>query len=316
MTFTNLEGCDGAGKSSIAAAVVELLKRTFPQDTVELLHFSQLKTDPIEEYALRFENYRPGGTHHVVCDRWAWGETIYGPLYRGESKLSEAAFRWVELHARARGAVTFEVTASLETIQTRLATRGEDYLQSRDVRHVWKAFNAVSARSLTSAGIVDTDVRTTEQWADTIVNAACHAEGSAADVFRPEYIGRDLPTVLVVGDTHGPSHDGATAAPFIARGRGCGQYLLEALPELWWRQVGLVNANQTDVARLWKDLYEPAVVALGGEASKTLTAAGVPHSRVPHPQYVKRFHNARQREYGSLIKEASKREENYSSWPK
>lgn len=313
--FIALEGCDGAGKSTLVEAIIREIEYRFPGEDIETLHYSQLKNDPLDEYALKFEDYRPRSGKHIICDRWAWGETIYGPLYRGESALTKAQFRWTEMFMKARGGTTWHVSADLETIQNRLRVRGEEYLQPDDVQHVWEGFNRLAESALTAGGTAMTDEADAKRLAEIIIDEAFYAETSALEVFRPEYIGRALPTVLLVGEKQGNSDPGATAAPFMPRGSSSGTFLLEALPELWWHQVGIVNAQETDVVELLDALFFPAVVALGKNASDTLDAMGIEHSVVPHPQKVRRFHNNRRDEYGRLIRQTSEKRGNHLSWP-
>lgn len=313
--FIALEGCDGAGKSTLVDAIVREIQYRFPGEDIETLHYSQLKADPLDEYALKFEDYRPRSGKHIICDRWAWGETIYGPLYRFESALSPAQFRWTEMYMKARGGTTWHVSADLETVQNRLRVRGEEYLQTHDVEHVWQGFRAVAEGALTTGGTAMTDEAPAERLAELIVDEAFYSETSALEAYRPEYIGRALPTVLLVGDVQGNSDPGATKAPFMPRGTSCGGFLLDALPERWWHQVGIVNAQETDMNDLLDKLFYPAVVALGKNASEALDDLGIEHSVVPHPQKVRRFHNKRQDEYGRLIRQTSEKKGNYLSWP-
>lgn len=314
--FIALEGVDGSGKSTVADAVIKTIKKRFPDDDVEYLHFSQLKTDPIDEYALEFEGYAPNSGLHFVCDRLHWGETIYGPLYRGESALSKAAFRWVEMYLAARGATTWHVTAALETVQERLADRGEDYLAPEDVEYVWKRFTAVTETALTAGGTAYTDKWNVWDIAEAIVNDAAYKDQAAASVFDPHYIGRSLPTAILVGDVQGNSDPGVTAAPFMPRGASCGGFLMEALPEQWWWQLGICNANEIDLELVRETRFTPEFVALGSNASKALDVLAIEHGTVPHPQKVRRFNHGEQSQYGTLIRQAATDQKDYLSWPK
>lgn len=317
MTFIILEGTDGAGKTTLAEAVRQELVRRFPNDKVEYRHASQLTRDPLDEYALDIELYWPGQGKHIIADRWHWGETIYGPLYRDESALTTAGFRWVELFLAARGATTWHVSASLETIQKRLAVRGEDYLQSHHVEHVWRSFQDVADRALTAGDQTCwTDITPTDELVERIVEQAIYQETQASGVDRLEYVGRHLPHTLLVGDKQGGSEPGATAAPFMPRGKSSGTFLLEALPDIWWHGVGIVNAYETDLIALWRELLEPNVVALGAKASKRLSDLGIDHAAVPHPQKVRRFYHAKRDEYGTLIRDISMKGGSQLSWPK
>jgi hypothetical protein len=316
VTFIALEGCDGAGKTTLGDAIEETLREEYPRDEIVRLHFSQLDQDPIDEYALAFEDYRPGAGKHIIADRLHWGETIYGPLYRDESALTPEAFRWVEMFLAARGATVWHVTAGLETIENRLRVRGEDYLQSHDVKRVWTEFQDVAKRSLLNGGDAFTDQRDAYELASLVIAQAKWTEDRAELLFRPEYIGRNLPHVLLVGDVKGNAEPGVTAAPFIARGQSSGKFLLGALPESWWHGVGIVNANETDIPTLLEALFDPPVVALGMNASEALSELDIDHGIVPHPQKIRRFHNKEKSRYGSLIRQVSLEGGNKLTWPK
>lgn len=316
MTFIILEGVDGAGKTTLATAVRRNLQERFPGQLVHTIHRSQLERDAIDEYALDIEEYAPNSGHHVIADRWHWGETIYGPLYRDKSALDEGAFRWVELFLKARGATTWHITADLETIQNRLRTRGEDYLASHDVETVWTGFTEVAEKSLLYGGTAYTDQLTVEKIAELIVDEAIWTEDRSCPPFRPEYIGRHLPNVLLVGDVKGNAEPGVTKAPFIARGQSSGKFLFEALPDLWWHGAGVVNANETDINSLHEQLFEPPIVALGMNASEKLNELGLDHAIAPHPQKIRRFHHGEKAAYGRLLRQLSQEGGNRLTWPK
>lgn len=314
MTFIILEGVDGAGKSTLAEAVIEQLEYQRPGEPVEYMHRAQLKRDPLDEYALDVQDYRPGAGKHIVADRWHFGEPVYGPLYRDDSALSPGTFRWVELFLKARGATTWHVTASLETIQNRLRVRGEDYLEDRDVEYVWKEFAKIAKRSLLFGGNAITDVNETDELAAQIVSEAIWVEDRATPVFTPSYIGRHLPSVLLA-----VKNDPATTpaqAPFQAK-IGEGEFFLEALPELWWRSVGIVDAGAVDVASLAESLFDPEIIAVGDEASEALDDQYVEdYSIVPAPDRIMRWHARDKSAYGAMIKTTSIDGGNKLTWPK
>ncbi len=309
-----LEGCDGSGKSTLANAIAQRIRTERPEDVVTQIHSSQLKRDPLDEYGLDFQDYEPGDGTHYVIDRLHFGELIYGPLYRDKSALDAGGFRWVEMFLRARGAVTFHVSADLETIRQRLSERGEDYLQDADVEHVWRTFHDITEESLTCEGVALTDQGTPEHLAELCVMAAEHRDREAQTVFRPSYIGRALPTVLLVMDGADSTFEDITAAPFVPREKSSGSALMNALPAMWWHQLGIVDTEDLDIAELHADLFAPAVIALGEAASKKLTEANIEHSVVPHPQTIIDYNDETKTEYGKLLREASTEQGDYLAW--
>ena len=133
-----LEGIDGAGKTTLAEELAEQFAATHPHFTTEILHRGPLKpeVDPLDEYENSLTYNAANLTKLVICDRWYLSEMIYGPLYRGRSRVDE--FRWahIEKFLQARGAVKLLVSAPLSVIEERLAARGEDFLNSEDRKFV------------------------------------------------------------------------------------------------------------------------------------------------------------------------------------
>jgi hypothetical protein len=124
--------------------------------------------------------------------------------------------------------------------------------------------------------------------------------------------------VLLVGDARNINHDRhgeETILPFMPVDGNSGEYLLGALPDLTWRTAGIVNgAEDVDLAELRLALESPRVVALGKSAAKSLVDQGITDfAELPHPQYVRRFHNKRAKEYGQAIVAAANGEVN-SEW--
>jgi hypothetical protein len=106
-----------------------------------------------------------------------------------------------------------------------------------------------------------------------------------------------------------------------------GSYLLKAVDSaglFGMTHIGLYNACEytsgDDLYEAWRELGSPALVALGEHAHGTLSRVMIPHGAVPHPQFVRRFHNAachracRRREYGELIFETIETQEDNRRW--
>ena len=65
-----LEGPDGSGKTT---AVRKLTQRGALRGAT-VLHFGPIEKDPLEEYELALQWYRPGTRQHVICDRLHLGD--------------------------------------------------------------------------------------------------------------------------------------------------------------------------------------------------------------------------------------------------
>lgn len=321
-----LEGCDGTGKTTLADALEAQIKRDHPDDVVVRLHSGPLKGDPVDEYVFSIQDYRPGTGVHIIADRWHYGEMVYGPLYRGKSAIGEEQWRWIELWLESRGASTWVVTNTLDEVERRLRERGEDFLQPEHVAHVLSAFENDFQYELTFAALVSVgDGIDLDVTVAGILELARMDEESAAETLAvsTSYVGALYPDVLLVGDKRGGKEPFPTEGAFYPVNGNSATYLLRSLPGISWQGVAFVNANEeTDLKGLIDVLWgggfnDPEVVALGAEAAKTL-AKQVPElkfGRVPHPQYVRRFHNARVNEYGILTLETAMNQEDHSKWP-
>lgn len=294
-----IEGVDGAGKTTLAEALVEVLKDHKP---TKLLHRGPLEFDPLVEYELDLDDYRPAFGQHVVCDRWHWGEDIYGPLYRAGSRLTPAIRTHVELFLQSRGAVFLLMCQSRTEIHRRLDERGETFLRDEHRNDVIESYYVMAASSLIKTTAVNTSA---PEIVQLIVHDAWRQEqdASALNVF-PTYVGPRRPAYLLLGERRNPLKSGGHLAAFVPYGGTSGAYLLEHVPADVRQSLGLANAMEEDVHALWCTLEHPRVVTLGREAHERCNLADVPHGAVPHPQYVRRFHNAHGEEYGRVIRDA------------
>lgn len=299
-----IEGCDGVGKSTLAANLAQRMGEAHTR----MMHYGPPVRHPLEEYVHDLEWYRPMRTDHVVVDRLHYGELIYGPLYRGETKLGTAGRDYVDMFLRTRGAVIVYVRPSPDHRQ-RMTERGEDYLKEEDVTHVLEAYERVAADAVVIEPIVVNGYPTDED-VTRIVRQARREEHRADHVGErfTTLVGEPLlPEILLLGERRAEVRKGRPeyTSAFVPYPDTSGYYLLGALPRRRLPEIALANACEEDVHQLWRTLGRPRVVTLGRQAEKECLKAGVPHGVVPHPQYVRRFHNGRQVEYGMNILEAA-----------
>jgi thymidylate kinase len=305
--FIILEGADGTGKSTFAS----LLRERLGQDTV-MLHKGPIQKDPIDEYTVDIQWYRPCRQIDVIADRWHWGEEVYGPKYRDGSEFTRETFWHVEKTLMARGAVVGYLTGNPAEIASRLQQRGDDMVNSKDVSDLISRYYDVACDSLLPwFPYVDP----TEEDADDLIQRANIAQFTAAALnLFTTYVGSVSPRYLILGDRrNGPPpylHDAAFTPATMTSGR----FLLESLHDDTLRESGIANACEENVRELWETLGRPLTVALGMYAAQACTDAGIAFGSVPHPQFVRRFHHSAKFEYGTVIRNALMTGKDLRAW--
>lgn len=133
-----VEGIDGAGKSTL----VENIKKNI-QGKYDLVFWSKgvpKYDDPEQEYFRQLQWVRD--YHFVVSDRYHVGELIYGPLYRGISRVAGKWFLAIEEKLDQLKAVKVVLLPELEVCKERAFSRGEDYLKEEDFDQVYDEYKA------------------------------------------------------------------------------------------------------------------------------------------------------------------------------
>lgn len=313
------EGVDGGGKSTLVQQLVATHAARHPHPALvctTVTHKGQPQPglDAFQEYELPLEEPRMlrmiKSRHHlVVMDRWHAGEIIYGQLYRGSSRLTEGGMLHVEMLLSALGALKLLAQPDNPAEVThRLKERGEDFLRLDHVAqvHAWyenhaKTYGYHRASNLSTAFMLNA----------AMAMSLDETPHGGTPEHLPGYVGSVAPGVLLVGDQR---NDGPRARLEFPRAftpwdnAGSAQYLMEALVQAGMhRGVGILNANELgmDLERLHDIPYDLNVVALGNHASKALDRALIKHTKVPHPQWWKRFRHRELAEYAATIKEAA-----------
>jgi len=328
--FIILEGPDGAGKTSLADGLEELLLRDDPACRVHRIKASVPTRHPLDEYLRPVEPYRPGTGIHWILDRWHWGEYVY-PIVRGRtSQLDPPAWWAIEAYIRRQGAVAVLCSQYPDRYRQVYRDRGEPESQADELPQVDNLYRRVLG--LTQLPVVHFN------WESgvngdvfRIVDAARAAEFDAARLdFARTYLGPPNPEVLLLGEVrHGLGDDphpelnlDPAFVPFPATS---GHYLLSALfasNSSEFRhdaRLGIANAcDVDDPLQLWNVLGRPSVVTLGRSAQRAwskLRPADYGVATVPHPQYVRRFHHSMQVGYGMLIWATAAYGGDNGSWP-
>jgi hypothetical protein len=261
----------------------------------------------------------------MVSDRWHFGERTYAQLYRPDTNLDgfgllgQAGWRWTEMFLASRGAVIATLTADNDTLIKRLANRGDDHVTNNsDLLQISSLYEIARRDSNNVGAIYDTsdeaaDAEKFDHFVTSLIDEAKRREELAYKLARwPEwrgYVGSLTADVLLVGDKRNVTkkYGDETRLPFMPVDGNSGDFLLNALPSMFWRSVGMVNGAETeDLGLLWESLGEPRIVALGNEAANALVSQGLKDFiKVPHPQWVRRFHNSAQKLYGKDIQMAA-----------
>ncbi|MBG0568721.1 hypothetical protein [Actinoplanes aureus] len=112
------EGCDGAGKTTLAETTAQHLNAT-------LIHsmLTPPGTDLFTTYSCLLDR-----TGRLVFDRCFLSELVYGPLYRGHTRLTYQHMATLVRRVVTRNGIFVHVTAPAAEIRRRLAARGERHL--------------------------------------------------------------------------------------------------------------------------------------------------------------------------------------------
>lgn len=329
-----IEGTDASGKTTLVSEIQKQLNDLFPNN-VEFFHKSKpeemTRRWVLKDYVTSVENF--DWTKKIaVADRWHWGEVTYAPLKRPESSsdgyglLGVAGWRWVELFLSSRGASQVWLYQPLEVIQKRLSTRGDDYVSVDELDSILSQYRKAASQTATEFTVFYPDENSLNEVpsiASKIINDAYYHVSKVKYLSQfPWYIGRPDPQVLLVGDTRNikEKYGEETKLPFMPVDGNSGDFLLSALPDKFWKTVGIININDKDVSEvdeLWHTLGRPKIIALGRLAERGLRGHGFRDDQyvvLPHPQHVRRFFNSRKLDYGKEIFNQSQQYNRESTW--
>lgn len=288
-----IDGVDCTGKTTLART----LKYHYG---FEYRHAGPPTSHALDEYVASLEGFNPF-CDRVVLDRFHLGELVWPRVFERDSTYVPEVHRYVELFLRSRGALIVACDGDDEDVRRRLETRGDHALQPEQVKNALQLFRDAFAASHLPRTAHSIEFPTS---VDELVRRAHNLAWDASRTYEvtPEYVGSSDVDVLLVGDEIG-SGSGGMRVPFVPRPGTSGFYLMSAIDDVQY-DVGVTNST-APVANLCTRLGLPRVVALGNNATKRLSDAGVPHGIVPHPQYVRRFHHAERERYARDIARAA-----------
>lgn len=320
--FIVLEGCDGAGKTTLAERLADRARQRDLK--ADVWHRGVPVRHPLEEYELDLETDYPRDVDErlstlIVADRWHLGQLVYGGLYRDANDLGEGGALHVDLLLESIGATQFIVSPPLDIIRDRLRVRGEDYLKEEHVERVWNHYEQLAkTRRLTSKV---NRVEIPDDVLDSTIDFAAHMTEMTNPLVQFEsYIGPRNPRLLIVVDevrepermhSKAAQHR-ATMVPYPGT---TGRWLMNMFSgsATAGRGIGIVNGRVDDVRSLYLTLSGPRVVALGEHASDELEALSVPHGAVPTPPHS--GDESQMRAYATMIAVSAETRRKKTSWP-
>ena len=108
------EGCDGVGKTTAAKRLQA--KAEEMGFTTKMLHRGPPQGDVLTEYTSDLDT----GEDIIICDRWHWGEMVYGPIYRGKSELTSGGLMYIDMELARRGAVVILLDGDDDVVERRV----------------------------------------------------------------------------------------------------------------------------------------------------------------------------------------------------
>lgn len=278
-----LEGPDGAGKSTLAKDLCQAYSAEYHHEGPPPPH-----VDILDYYGGILEGARIRGGNHVF-DRLAYGEMVYGPVFRGVDRLTPAGWR---VFKRLIDATNTYLVLCLPERDVAFY----NWMQRQHIEMVTQVeqYEEIYARYQLSA-----------PEHHFVYDYKRHTPSDVVGAYELWLEGQPLPlpvgavgspgwTYLLVGE-RGSNPAALADLPFFSTKHSSG-FLTEALDLAGFMSSELAYANfwMHNGKQLILDNFEPRkVIALGSRAAMGLRAIGVrSFCEVPHPQYVKRFrHN-------------------------
>jgi hypothetical protein len=292
-----LEGPDGAGKTQLAQLLCKVHGFSYhhegppPAGVESLLHY--------------YANILHSAQKPTVFDRFHLGEMVYGPILRGQQRLTGAESLLMNRLLHGTGSV---VIGCLPEFGTCLRNNRNKEELIKDERILFEAYQSWFRLMHTAGGSL-------------LVNGFIYDYTAGVPIQLPatfeldkDAIGRPGAKFLFVGE----QPNGELDLPFFSTNHRSSGYLNEALKLAGFeeRQLAFTNARKLDgtprnLARVVLGFRKRiTVVALGKVAETTLKDQDVQHMGVvdsikslPHPAFWKRFHASKQQDYIDMLRE-------------
>lgn len=296
---TIFEGPDGGGKSRAA--------RDFANETRAVYHhFGHMPLISAGLARCYVEAMLPAllGYQDVVLDRCWLSEYPYGQVFRhGAQRMTRATRRMLDRLALRCGAAVVLCLPGVETCVSNFNSRRHEEMltaeaQLRDIYEIYQTFK-LSDLPTYLYNYTHHEVPPEKSMLLRQIRTRAHPVSLRT-------AGNLEAKVVLVGESfaaHKPN-DPHYQWPFASFDQtGCSQWLTDELDtadisedELMW-----VNADQLN--KHSKFGVDQTIIALGGQAHRTLTHLGIDATMIEHPQFWKRFHAGEPYRLAETIKE-------------
>lgn len=313
-----VEGPDGAGKTTLARALSQHYGLSYqhegpPPNDVDLLGYYSQKLDRV-----RGKN--------VIFDRFAMGQLVYGPMLRNDERFGTEEWRVFTRLLSAANVDHIIVMPSYDICLKRWQHSKKKELFSD--KHVFDKTYERWSELVTnfmgdghSLGCCFNTIRLKHHsWHLTVyrsndrfaINVSLviglrndDDDKRAIKLQLPQrYVGSPIALYLLVGERASGMYD----LPFFST-MGSSGYLNRTIDvaNISERDLAFVNmyrfngrsekiAEKNALGRPWK------IIALGNVADDSLTSQGLPHAKLYHPQYWKRFYHREIDRYANALK--------------
>lgn len=302
-----LEGPDGSGKTTLANTLAtdhgfKVIHSGVPKET----NGHDLFNTYLMDLWLALHEDQP-----VVFDRLYLGELIYGPIMRGRSLLTDHHQRMLDRVVMAYDIKHVLCLPPRPVAYDNWRAKKQDYV---DHETKWgQVFEAYDRCCSTDDRYLVYDY--TWPWGHQDDEGGYSVALNSLFIPRPTLplgvVGSPRAKLLVVGEQVNakiqevdlPFMDDGGSSAFLDDCLKAGYLESEVAYCNAYNINGVPNRFERWAMRLKVPL--PNVVALGKKAAKLLSQQGIPHTSLPHPQYVKRFQNGKKAEYAQQLKEVT-----------
>ena len=287
-----IEGPDKAGKTTLA-------KKIASDYGLDYAHFGPPGDDPAREYI----DFLLKLKHVTVCDRFFVGELIYGPLLRGESKISFLDLVTISRLCRKMISTFCLVSTPMNVIKKRFNPKKEGVTWDQNV-DAWLAFHDLWPSLKVSVSNV---INCAEpKFLPIIVKSFSehlkrHLQFEA-DLNDFKGIGTiDAKSIVLMGESlnlnttkYGLPFDNGPSAEFLQT-----MIMESGIDENYVYVVNQDVATKKEIKHHRR--LGSYFVAMGTMAQTKLKREGIRAHRLPHPQYWRRFKSTKWKTYANEL---------------